>query len=149
MKQKAISLSPSFFIGKAVYLRDDGMERVREQRDVFCSSRDFMRREEFSGKLKILLQSFITHFQGSSSLLFHSHLFSHPPFIFSTSVSCVTVMFGLLQHVSFLFLQRFFSVSIWPCQWVETHAVANRIKLIKLRYFLGQTDKPRDQHYHP
>lgn len=49
MKQKAISLSLSLVrLGWASsYLRDDGMERAREQRDGFCSSWEFMSREEF------------------------------------------------------------------------------------------------------
>lgn len=89
MKQKAISLSLSFFIHKnskkkgalfraeSSLSRDDGMERVRKRRDALCSSHEFMSREEFSGKQRILLQSFITHFQGSSS----------PPFSFSSLLS--------------------------------------------------------------
>ena len=107
MKQRAISLSLSFpfsfslflwqkrkpSVGprEAAYLRDDGMVRVRGQKNGFSSSWEFMSREEFSGKLKILLQSFITHFQGSSSL---------PSFIFISSLILFFFIFNLLRITS-------------------------------------------------
>lgn len=112
MKQKAISLSLSFFIHKnskkkgalfraeSSLSRDDGMERVRKRRDALCSSHEFMSREEFSGKQRILLQSFITHFQGSSSLpsfIFISSICLL--FIFSSSTPSVTVLLKLNEHV--------------------------------------------------
>lgn len=123
MKQKAISLSLPFLIqnekkktlvwpGQAVYSRDDRMERVREQRDVFCSSWEFMSCEEFSGKLKILLQSFITHFQGSSSCFSFIFLF-----IFSTALFFVTVLLNDNVYSLTYFYLFSYTVSLLFFNW--------------------------------